>query len=113
MNDFERMNLQRLRDEGIDLSAFEQPILDEFRAESHRTASAIVYALFDKYQGDAGKVKADLREDAELYEKLNLTETINDVYQYIQAKRNRLQVTRWSDNRTAREKRPWLFADPA
>lgn len=101
MNDFERLNLQRLKSLGYDGDAIHQgmneAVKEDLQEISTEGARQLVQLLFEKHMGDAAKVKEELRQtDKELLTALGLTDIANATYQHLQSKAERYSRTRWA-----------------
>jgi len=99
MNEFERRNLERLRAENEQArqvsEAIRESAMQGLRSNAERMAKILVWSYFDEGL-TAQQVKDRLREDADIFEGLNLTDIINNEYQHIQRQREQLKVGRWS-----------------
>lgn len=84
MNEYEKANLARLSRLNAEAATIKQ-LLESASAQGLKEAAkeaAKLYTagLFEIHRGDTTKVKAQLRQDADLFKNLDLTTIINDCY---------------------------------
>lgn len=84
MNDFERANLARLAQQNEEVQTI-KALIESANRQSlseavNEAAKLYVAALFELHRGDKAKVKAQIRQDGELFIGLDLTQQINDSY---------------------------------
>ena len=122
MNPFEKANLDRLAEQNDQIRLIRDSLLDNKKevlaAWAEDAIRLMVRMLFEIHKAELTKIKAELRNDAEIIQGLNLEQIVNDEYKrqghpaklrarYDQETQRRFWETLISINRADRESDPW------